>query len=71
MEIKDITQIDPTDIDNKILKDLRYFVKTGSTEPTYRPTMFNEQFYIYINDTTYRLYIYVSSLGSWKYINLT
>ena len=43
-------------------------IKHSSTVPTYIPKSFSEQFYLYKNGATYRLYIYVDS---WKYVALT
>ena len=38
------------------------------TEPTYEPKNFSEQFYLYKNGTTYRLYVYIDG---WHYLTLT
>ena len=43
-------------------------IKHGDSAPTYYPKTFFEQFYLYKNGATYRLYIYVDS---WKYVALS
>ena len=53
-----------------ILFALRTTFKTRSTIPSYVPRNFTEQFVLYANGTTFRLYIYIVGTG-WKYTNLT
>ena len=51
-----------------IINSLLSILKTNSDIPTYTPTKFLEQFYLYKNNTDYRLYIYLNN--EWKYSNL-
>lgn len=44
-------------------------IKHGSSAPTYNPTTFFEQFYLYESGSTYRLYVYLN--GTWRYVDLT
>ena len=46
-------------------------IKTVTSAPTHIPRKFNEQFVIYQNSTTYRLYIYDALNGAWRYVALT
>ena len=39
------------------------------TVPTYNPKTFFEQFVLYENGSTYRLYVYLN--GTWRYVSLT
>ena len=57
--------------DYKNIKDLRFLIKSGDSIPTYRPTKFYEQFYIYVSGVIRRLYIYVSSSSTWKYTDIS
>ena len=62
---------DPTqtfDLSN-LLGQLRVVKKSISTVPTFTPRNYLEQFQLYKNGTTYRLYVYVA--GSWRYTTLT
>jgi len=43
--------------------------KSGASVPNYAPKNFYEQFYLYKNGATYRLYININN--DWKYIALT
>ncbi len=43
--------------------------RANSSVPTHSPKNREEQFYIYKNGSTFRLYIWVD--GDWKYISLT
>ncbi len=43
--------------------------KASSSTPTHSPKNREEQFYIYKNGATFRLYIWVD--GNWKYVSLT
>jgi hypothetical protein len=53
----------------KYLDDLKRLLKTHSAVPTHEPKKLTEQFYLYKNDTTYRLYVYINN--EWKYTNLS
>ena len=56
-------------VNSILLNNLINVLKTNTTIPTYIPKNFLESFYIYKNDTTYRLYIYIDNI--WKYTDLT
>ena len=46
-------------------------LKTTDTAPTHTPKRFSEQFIIYANGATYRLYIYDIVNKAWRYVALT
>ena len=66
---------DQTSFDNQqmfnqaIINSLLKTIKSNSAAPAYTPKTFLEQFYLYKNGSTYRLYVYVDS--AWKYTALT
>jgi len=43
--------------------------RTNSSVPTHSPKNREEQFYLYLNGATIRLYVWVS--GTWRYATLT
>lgn len=51
--------------------DLTGLIKTVSVAPTAVPTKISEQFQLYINGATYRLYIYDKTNATWHYATLT
>jgi hypothetical protein len=53
------------------IKDLLGLIPTISSAPTYIPKRFADQFRIYANGVTYRLYIYDVSNATWRYVALT
>jgi len=52
-----------------LLQNLRKIKKTISGVPTFTPRSFFDQFQIYVNGSTRRLYVYAD--GSWRYVTLT
>ena len=59
-----------TTLENLLLRFNRgeEMIKHGSSAPTYIPKTFFEQFFLYKNGATYRLYVYVDT---WKYVALS
>lgn len=53
------------------IKDLEGFIPTVSVVPTWVPTRISEQFAIYTNGATLRLYCYDSMNGAWRYVALS
>ena len=53
----------------EIVNDWFKILKTGSAAPTYIPNRFIDCFYLYLNGSTYRLYIYINN--EWKYSTLS
>jgi len=61
-------------IENKdfiLLRNIRELIPTVSSAPTYTPSKFSEQFRIYTNGATLRLYIYDTTNAAWRYVALT
>lgn len=53
------------------LDAMKFTKKAVSTAPTFVPKNYFDQFQIYENAGTYRLYIYVSAAAGWRYVALT
>lgn len=67
----------PQDIENQKftpptnLKYLEGFIETLSTIPTFTPKKFWDSVKIVDDGVNYRLYIFNSKSGVWKYVNLS
>lgn len=53
------------------IENLVGFIRTVSAAPTWIPKSFEEQFALYANGATYRLYCYDSINKAWRYAALT
>lgn len=53
------------------LDAMKFTKKAISTAPTFIPKNYFDQFQLYENAGTYRLYIYVSEAAGWRYVALT
>lgn len=73
MELKEIQPEYPKIDDKKTIHTTEVFgkFKIISTVPTGTPANWDSQILLYINGTTYRLYIYDYSNGVWHYVTLT
>jgi hypothetical protein len=68
-ELKDVKKKDSIQDVIKRLLMLEKKIEVVSVAPTSTPILPTEYFKIYVNSTTYRLYVYVN--GTWRYTNLT
>lgn len=53
------------------IQNIINFIQVVSTAPTATPRNFWEQIKLYINGSTYRLYIYDNTTNNWRYAALT
>lgn len=60
-------------LDSQLLKleNLFGLIRTVDTAPTHTPRNLFEQFIIYTNGATYRLYLYDTTNNAWRYVALT
>ena len=53
------------------LHDIPDFFPQITATPTWTPKTFKDQFAVYKNGSTYRLYVYDTANGAWRYASLT
>jgi hypothetical protein len=76
MEVVKTARIQPHEHDDITtdrvdFKNLKGIIPTVDAEPTYIPRRSGEQIVLYVNGTTYRLYIYDIVNKAWHYSTLT
>jgi hypothetical protein len=72
LQLKELNDIKKKDSIQDIIRRLLMLekrIEVVSVAPTSTPVLPTEYFKIYVNSTTYRLYVYVN--GTWRYTNLT
>jgi len=62
---------DGTNSEKLHIRDFTGFIATVDAVPTHEPKGFYDQFKMYVNGATLRLYMYDYTNGTWRYATLT